>query len=176
MYQPTTMRGTTEGCEINPAVPKETTTGPQLKDPPQEACTSVGPSILTNPPSDQSSQAPPVGVVQAGPRSPATDDDADVPWKCTTASRIRDSTLFATQRESGATKSSPSFSLVDTDLECLASGPKKLGHKKSLQDQCKAPTLTTTRVSNGLKAVTVAAQRTASPNAGSQSPGTRTPS
>jgi len=117
-----------------------------------------------------------VGVVQAGPRSPTTEDDADVPWKCTTASRTRGSTLFATQRKSGATKSSPSFSLVDTDLECLASGPKKLGHKKSSQDQCKASTLTTTRVFNGSNAATVAAQRTASPNTGSQSPGTGSPS
>jgi hypothetical protein len=170
MYQPTTMLGTTEGCEVNHGVPKETTTGPQVEDHPNEVC-SVDPSILTNPPTELSIQAPPVGVVQGGPRSPTTGDDADVPWKCTSTTRTRDSTLFATQRESGATKSSPSFS-IDTELDFASLAEKNRAKKNSLHDQCKAPTLTTTRVSNGLKAITVAAQRTASPNTGSQSPGT----
>ena len=117
MYHHPTTRGTTEGCEINPAVPKETTTSPKAEDPHQEACTPVDPSILTiPPPTDFWGQAPPVGVVQDGPRFPTTGDDAEVHWKCTTASRTRGSTLFATQSESGATKSSTSFS-IDNDLD-----------------------------------------------------------
>jgi len=171
MYHHPTTRGTTEGCKINPAEPKETTTSPKAEDPPQEACTPVDPSILTSNPPTELIQAPPVGVVQGGPRSLTTEDDADVPWKCTTASRTSGSTLFVTQSDSGATKSLPSFS-IDNKLDFIASPPaqKNRAKKKSLQDQCKAPTLIATRVSNGLKDVTVAAQRTASPNTGSPSP------